>query len=165
MGLIGYLLSIAGGIFIVSLLLNKLSYSFLKKRIISRNKWDLNICCGLTDGGGINADIMVYKKIPNLVMVDIYNLPFRDKHFTNVLSSHTIEHVADPVRFWSELQRVSDNVTIVIPPLWDISAVFNLLEHKWIFLSVRKTHSTLPPFVKLPLAATVQRMLGQRLHA
>ncbi|MBN1154513.1 methyltransferase domain-containing protein [candidate division KSB1 bacterium] len=165
MEILAYLLIVVVGIVIISFVLNKLSYSLLKKKIIAQTHWDLNICCGLTDGGGINADIMIYEKLPRMVMVDIYNLPFADESFPMVLSSHTIEHVDDPVRFWNELQRVGRAVTLVIPPLWDISAVLNLLEHKWIFLSFRKKHTTLPPFIRLPLASFIQRLLGQRLHA
>ncbi len=147
-------------------LLNYLSYSVLKRRIVnSRSSWDLNICCGKTDGGGINADIVKHMDVSNFIQVDVYNLPFEDKQFEHVLCSHTIEHVEDPVRFFGELQRVGREVTLVVPPLWDISAVFNVVEHRWIFLTLRKKHHRLPPFVRLPLAGPIQRLLGQRIHA
>ena len=76
--------------------LNFLSYrvmgGVIRKR---RERWDLNICCGKTDGGGVNADIIKHADVPNLVVVDdIYNLPFSTNQFDNVLCSHTIEHVA-----------------------------------------------------------------------
>lgn len=113
---------------VVLYLLNLLSYSLLKNRILRRRNWGLNICCGKTDGGGINADIVVHAALPDFVLVDISNLPFKDKQFDTVLSSHTIEHVADPERFFDELTRVGGDVTLVIPPLWDISAVVNVFE-------------------------------------
>jgi len=160
-----YILIVIAGIVILSYILNKLSYSLMKNKIVKGNNWDLNICCGLTDGGGINADITIYKKIPNMVLVDIYKLPFKDQIFESVLCSHTIEHVDDPRQFWNELKRVGKKVTLVIPPLWDISAVFNLIEHKWIFLSLSKKHYSLPPHIRLPFASFIQRILGQRLHA
>ncbi|MFO7893230.1 MAG: hypothetical protein R6U63_05835 [Longimicrobiales bacterium] len=53
----------------------------------------------------------------------------------------------------------------MLPPLWDFTAAFNLLEHRWLFLTFKKEHTTLPPYVRLPLARTVQRLLGQRMHA
>lgn len=147
-------------------LANKVSYGYLKRRILKSRKWSLNICCGHTDGGGINADIVRHNGVANFVKIDdVYNLPFDDQQFESVLCSHTIEHVDDPERFYQELQRVGKEVVIVVPPLWDLSAVFNILEHRSIFLTVRKKHRTLPRFVDLPLARALQNRFGQRIHA
>jgi SAM-dependent methyltransferase len=147
--------------------LNYLSYSILKRRILrSRPAWGLNICCGKTDGGGVNADIVKHSDVPRFVQVnDIYNLPFVDGEFETVLCSHTIEHVDDPAGFFLELKRVGRDVTLVVPPLWDLSAALNLLEHRWLFLTLRKRHESIPRYVPLPGARTVQRWLGQRIHA
>lgn len=144
---------------------NILSYRVLKMRTLRRQRWDLNICCGRTDGGGVNADIIRHADVPRFVTVDVYHLPFRDGAFDSVLCSHTMEHVDDPEAFYRELSRVGRQVTVVVPPLWDLSAAFNLLEHRWLFLTLRKEHQTLPRYVSLPLARTVQRRLGQRLCA
>jgi SAM-dependent methyltransferase len=142
-----------------------LSYKLLKNRIVRRQRWDLNICCGTTDGGGINADIVRHIRVPKFVQVRIYRLPFRDGQFENVLCSHTIEHVQDPQAFYRELCRVSRTVTLVLPPLWDVTAATNLLEHRWLFLTFKKEHTTLPPHIRLPFARWVQKVLGQRIHA
>jgi len=145
---------------------NLLSYRWLKGRVLRSRHWDLNICCGRTDGGGVNADIQRHAELPNFVLIeDVARLPFRDRAFRQVLSSHTIEHVDAPDAFYRELCRVGDSVTLVVPPLWDISAALNLLEHRHIFLTLRKVHSTLPRYVRLPGAVWVQRILGQRIHA
>lgn len=147
-------------------LLNIISYVWLKKSTLNSRQWDLNICCGKTDGGGINADIFQHTDVSNFVHLDdINSLPFIDNQFEWVLCSHTAEHVDDPDALERELQRVGKNVVYVLPPLWDIGAVFNIFEHRWIFLSVKKTHSTLPKRVRLPLSATAQRWLGQRIAA
>lgn len=147
-------------------LLNLLSYSLLKRRVLQRRRWDLNICCGKTDGGGVNADIVRHRALPHFVLLDsIYDLPFEDGQFETVLCSHTMEHVEDPDRFFAELQRVGREVTLVLPPLWDLSAVLNVLEHRWIFLTLRKEHTALPPHVRLPLAGWLQRRIGQRIDA
>jgi len=159
------ILSLAGLIALLSAL-NFLSYGVLKTRILRRQKWDLNICSGKTDGGGINADIFKHADVPRFVLVGSVNrLPFKDRAFDSVLCSHTMEHVEDPDAFFAELRRIGRRITIVLPPLWDVSAVLNVLEHQWIFLTFRKTHDRLPARVRLPLARTVQRKLGQRLHA
>ena len=146
------------------LLLHWLSYRLIKQSILTSRTWDLNICCGETDGGGINADI-VPRSVDNFLEVDIYDLPFADKSLGAVLCSHTIEHVEDPDAFYAELQRVGREVVVVIPPLWDLAAVFNVWEHRWIFLSLRKKHAVLPRRVALPLAKPIQEKFGQRINA
>jgi SAM-dependent methyltransferase len=115
------------------LLLNYISYKLLKNRILQRQKWDLNICCGKTDGCGINVDIVVHTKLLNQAVVDVFRLPFKDYSFNSVLCSHTIEHVDDPVKLYRELNRVGRHVTFIVPSLWDISAAMNELEHRLLF--------------------------------
>lgn len=143
-----------------------ISYTVFKNRILRRQKWDLNICCGHTDGGGVNADIVQHKAVPNFLKVDdVYNLPFRTGEFGSVLCSHTIEHVDDPERFFKELERVGTEVTVVIPPLYDITAAFNFFEHKTLFFSFRKVHHSLPRHARLPFSRFIQKHLGQNIEA
>lgn len=143
-----------------------ISYQLGKNRILRKQKWDLNICCGKTDGGGINADIVQHKELPGFRLVEsIYDLPFEDGEFESVLCSHTIEHVDDPERFYAELRRVGRRVTLVVPPLYDLAAVLHIMEHRWIFLTFKKEHHTLPAFVRLPFAETFQKRFGQRNRA
>lgn len=142
------------------------SYRHLKTSIVARQTWGLNICCGNVDGGGVNADIMKHSDVPNFVRINnIYNLPFEDGQFETVLCSHTAEHIDDPDRFDQELRRVGKTVTYVLPPVWDLAAALNVLEHRWIFLSVRKVHSVLPKRVPLPFARRIQDKLGQKIAA
>lgn len=133
------------------ILMNFIDYTLLKNYFLKRKKWDLNICCGGTDGGGINADI-VKRKVPNFILLkDVYQLPFKDKQFKNVISSHTIEHLENPDLFYKELKRVSENITFLIPPLWDLFALFDFSEHKWQFLTLKTKYvNSLPRRVKLP---------------
>jgi len=140
-----------------------ISYTIHKRYLLKKQDWDLNICCGKTDVGKINADIVQHASIKNFHLInDIYDLPFKDKQFSNVLCSHTMEHVEDPECFLKELKRVGHNVTIIIPPLYDISAVLNFLEHKWIFLTFRKTYvDHLPRHLRLPCAEWIHRRFGQ----
>ena len=142
------------------------SYYLEKTRILNGCKWDLNICCGKTDGGGLNVDIVEHQELPRFKQVDnIYDLPFEDGAFESVLTSHTMEHVDDPRRFYTELRRVGKQVTVVVPPLYDLAAVFNILEHKWIFLTFKKQHHTLPRFIKAPFADALHKLFGQINHA
>lgn len=144
-----------------------ISYTILKKKTLKGRKWDLNICCGKTDGGGINADIAKHKDLPNFVLIkDIYKLPFKDKQFNYVLCSHTIEHVDNPEKFYHELKRVGKHVVLAVPPIWDIFASFFVFpSHRWICLTVKKEHATLPKMIPCPLAIAYQKLFGQHIGA
>ncbi|THB73605.1 MAG: methyltransferase domain-containing protein [Desulfobulbaceae bacterium] len=147
--------------------INRLSYGILKTRYFAKQYWDLNICCGKTDGGGLNADITRHcDKLKNFRLIqDIYNLPFSSNQFQTVICSHTIEHVDDPVSFDRELQRVGATVTYIVPPLWDLAAALNFWEHKWIFLTFRKEHKRLPHHVRLPFSRTLHKYFDQKIAA
>ncbi len=148
------------------ILLNDLSYGLLKELHIARDSWDLNICCGYTECGKINADIVKHSSVKNFVLLeDIYNLPFQPEQFGNILCSHTIEHIEDPQKFHNELSRVGKRITYLVPPLWDLTAAFNIFEHRWIFLTIKKRHNKLPKYVKLPFSKIFQKLFGQKIKA
>ena len=149
--------------FVYMYLAHILDYKILKNKYLGEKKWDLNISCGYTNIAKINADI-IERDVPNFMLIkDIYNLPFKNKQFENVVSSHTIEHVDDPDKFFNELSRVSKNVTLLLPPLWDIAAVCWVLEHKWLFLTLRSKHvNKLPGKIKMPYCF-IHKILGQRI--
>jgi len=141
---------------------NFIDYRVLKSFHLKQQKWDLNICCGDTDGGGVNADI-VKRNVPNFVLIkNIYKLPFKDKEFKNVICSHTMEHVENPYKFYRELKRISKNVVLLIPPIWDIGCFLNFREHKWQFLTLKSKHFNLPSKIKLPFWWH-QELFGQKI--
>ncbi len=157
---------LVGIIVALAFLLNWLSYKVLKNRIVSARSWDLNVCCGHTDGGGINTDIVAHTKLERMVLADPLNLPFKDKSFNRVLCSHAAEHMQDPEALLAELRRVGHEVTVIVPPMWDLSVFFNFFEHRWIFLCFRKVYrNRLPRHIRLPMAAYIQRTVGQRIRA
>ena len=149
------------GIMVGLLALNLLSYRILKPRLIKQQQWDLNICCGNTSVGRVNADIVAQPGVNNFMLIpNIYQLPFKDGEFDEVLCSHTLEHVEDPQAFWDELNRVGKRVTLILPPLWDVAAVFNIFEHRWIFLTFKKAHTTLPRYIRFTFAHYYQERFG-----
>ncbi|MEM1260835.1 MAG: methyltransferase domain-containing protein [Pseudomonadota bacterium] len=161
-----YFLALVATVTVIIVFLHWYSYHYLKKGIIGRRSWDLNICCGTTDGGGVNVDIVKHADVSNYVQVEsIYDLPFEDGQFETVLCSHTAEHVEYPDRFDRELRRVGKNVVYILPPVWDLAASFNLMEHRWLFLSVRKVHHRLPARIPLPFARALQAKIGQKIAA
>ena len=147
----------------ITVLGHVIDYRILKNYHLKKQRWDLNITCGPTDGGGFNADI-IPRNVPKFILIkNIYKLPFKNKQFKNVISSHMIEHIEDPDRFFKELKRISENVTIVVPPIWDLAALGFLFEHKWQFLTLKTKHvNKLPKKFKLPYW-WYHEMFGQRI--
>ncbi len=146
---------------------NFLSYRVLKNRVLRERRWDYNICCGLTDGGGINADITHFGPLPNFeLLTDVTALPHPSGRFERVLCSHTLEHVDDPRAMFAELERVGRHVTILVPPLWDLAAALNPFEHRVIFLTFATRHDDrLPPYIRYVPARWLQEWRGQRIVA
>jgi len=154
-----------GIILILDLFLSWLDYRYLKNKYLKSEHFDLNVCCGNTVCQGINADI-VKRKVPRFVLIkDIYRLPFKNKQFKNAICFHVLEHVSDPVMFFNELKRVAENITILVPPLWDPGCMLTINEHKWQFLTFKtKYRNKLPKFFKIPLAETYQKIFGQTIR-
>jgi glycosyltransferase involved in cell wall biosynthesis len=67
----------------------------------------------------------------NLVVADAHFIPFKDKSFDFVIASHIGEHVDDPIKFCSELQRVAERGYIEMPgPLTEF--MMPTKSHKWV---------------------------------
>jgi glycosyltransferase involved in cell wall biosynthesis/SAM-dependent methyltransferase len=67
----------------------------------------------------------------NLVIGDALFIPFTDKKFDFLIASHIGEHIDDPVKFCSELNRVTKQGYIETPgPLTEL--LLPSLAHKWI---------------------------------
>ena len=164
------LLGALAALILISALLwsaNFLSYRYLKERTLRERAWDYNICCGETDGGGINADIVQHGDVPRFELVnDVTALPHAAKTFDTVLCSHTLEHVDDPQAMFTELRRVGKRVTILVPPLWDLAAALNPFEHRVIFLTFSTRHEDyLPRYIRYVPARWLQSVHGQRVIA
>jgi len=52
-------------------------------------------------------------KVPNFVLADACNLPFKNGAFNLAFSNHAIEYVKNPFRMFSELHRVANRKVIV----------------------------------------------------
>ena len=146
---------------------NFVSYRLIKARVLRERIWDYNICCGTTDGGGINADIVQHGAVQRFELVeDVTALPHPDKAFDHVLCSHTLEHVDEPQAMFDELRRVGRHVTVLVPPLWDLAGALNPFEHRVIFLTLHSRHEDrLPRFVSYAPGRWNQRIWGQRVRA
>ena len=89
----------------------------------------LDVGCGETPTGDVNVDLYPVRShhrshrgplrkhlIANFVKADAMHLPFKDNSFDIVYSSHTIEHLSDPVQFLREAIRVAKRKVVVKCP-------------------------------------------------
>lgn len=80
----------------------------------------LDVGCGSNPSGDVNCDVSTYyvnvKATSNFIICSAMNLPFIDKSFDTVFTSHVIEHVTDPLLMFKELYRVSSKEILVRCP-------------------------------------------------
>jgi SAM-dependent methyltransferase len=87
----------------------------------SRPTGDVNVDCFVRgwnnqEGDQKQGEFLNPRLIPNFIVAHAEYLPFKDGCFEVVFSSHTIEHVKDPLRMLKELFRVSKRqVTVRCP--------------------------------------------------
>ncbi|HRH64337.1 MAG TPA: glycosyltransferase [Bacteroidia bacterium] len=77
---------------------------------------------------GAKAVIPLGKK---LILGDATEMPFMDKEFDFVIASHIAEHIDEPEKFCSELQRVAKAGYIETPGAFS-EFIFNEAFHKWV---------------------------------
>lgn len=93
------------------------------------NNLTLDVGCGNNGRGDVNCDLFPYSDsghrsgkhgspcdIPNFVMCDAMHLPFKNGSFSEVFSSHVIEHVQNSFFMLNEMVRVSSKTVIVKCP-------------------------------------------------
>ena len=102
----------------------------------------LDVGCSDAPQGDVNVDfrttelrdvyktpLQTYRQIKNFVKADAQHLPFRAKIFSQSVSSHTIEHVAEPSLMIHEMKRVTKGIIKIITPFWFSYAYFSWLRH------------------------------------
>ncbi len=103
----------------------------------------LDVGCGKQARGTVNIDL--YPKeiehrvrrerlnchiISNFVVADAQHLPFKSHSFTEVCSSHVLEHIKNPYLMIREMLRVAkQKVLIEVPHMWN--DVFHLRKKKY----------------------------------
>lgn len=76
-------------------------------------------------------------KTQKFVVADGENLPFKDKTFDYVISSHVIEHVNNPSIFLEEISRVGKRGYIEAPSLIG-EYLIPKKSHKWVLLELEE---------------------------
>ena len=143
-------------------MLKRTSIAQVNKTIKENHNWKiLDIGCGYN--ANINAtviadvkDLSDFYKEKKFIKINEKKLPFKDKEFDYVISSHVIEHVEDFEFFIKELERISTKGYIELPSKLGDNLVFeNLKDHIWWFtyddvnnrLVATKKNQLIEPFI------------------
>jgi SAM-dependent methyltransferase len=111
----------------------------------SRPTGDVNVVRGWNsqEGDQKQGEFMNPRLIPNFVIAQAEFLPFKDECFDLAFSSHTIEHVKNPLKMMQELLRVTMcQITVRCPHRKGSGAKRpfhkNYLDEEWFNVSLSK---------------------------
>ena len=121
-------------------MLRRTSINFVNYTLSKNPKWkiaDIGCGYGANEFATVIADtqdLSSFYKEKNFVKINDKKLPFKDKEFDFVISSHVIEHVEDFEFFVKELERISSKGYIELPTRLGDNIVFeNKKDHIWWF--------------------------------
>jgi ubiquinone/menaquinone biosynthesis C-methylase UbiE len=115
-------------------------------------------------------DFSNFYKDKKFIQIKDKILPFKDKEFDFVISSHVIEHVEDFEFFIHELERISSKGYIELPSRLGDNLVFeNKSDHIWWFsfddvnfqLLASKRNQLVDPFVTVSMAKTFEKIFRE----
>jgi ubiquinone/menaquinone biosynthesis C-methylase UbiE len=119
-------------------LIKRTSKNYINKLLFEHPNWKiLDIGCGYNADNKASVisdikDLSEYYSGKNFIKITGKNLPFKDKEFDFVISSHVLEHIEDIFYFIKELERISSKGYIEIPTKLEDNLVFeNKNDHKW----------------------------------
>ena len=148
-------------------MLKRTSLNFVNDLLKNNSNWNiLDIGCGYRANKYAKtiADVQdlshIYKE-KKFIKIDEKRLPFKDKEFDFVISSHVIEHVENFEFFIKELERISSKGYIELPSRLGDNLVFeNKNDHIWWFcfnditntLIASKKNQLIDPFITVSTA-------------
>ena len=159
-------------------MLKRTSIDFVNKTLKNNPNWKiLDIGCGYRPNpyATVIADIQDfsnYYKDKKFVKISEKNLPFKDKEFDFVISSHVIEHVEDFEFFIKELERISSKGYIELPSRLGDNLVFeNKTDHIWWFkyddiknkIVASKRNQLVEPFLTVSMAKYFEKIFRESL--
>ena len=159
-------------------MLKRTSLKSINKKLKDNPNWNiLDIGCGYTANQFAKTvadvqDLSGFYKNKKFVRIKDKRLPFKDKEFDFVISSHVIEHVEDFKFFISEIERVTAQGYIELPTRLGDNIVFeNLKDHIWWFkyddelnlLLASKKNQILEPFVTVSTAKKLENIFRESL--
>ena len=119
-------------------MIKRSSKKYIDNLIEQNPNWNvLDVGCGYTAHKKANVicdiqDLSKFYKDKKFIKLESKKLPFKDKEFDFVITSHVIEHVEDVDFFIKELQRISSKGYIELPTILEDNLVFeNKNDHLW----------------------------------
>ena len=119
-------------------MIKRTSLNHINKILSESPGWKiLDIGCGYNANNYATTvcdikDLSSFYKDKNFIKLNHKKLPFKDKEFDFVISSHVLEHVEDTSYFINEIERVSSKGYIEVPSILEDNLVFeNKNDHKW----------------------------------
>ena len=159
-------------------MLKRTSIAHINNILENNPSWKiLDIGCGYRANkkATVIADIQDFSnfyKDKNFIQIKENKLPFKDKEFDFVISSHVIEHVNDFEFFIKELERISSKGYIELPSRLGDNLVFeNKNDHIWWFyfddlnnqLIASKKNQLLEPFITVSMAKLFESIFRESL--
>jgi len=159
-------------------LLKRTSIKTINQKLKDNPNWNvLDIGCGFTANKYANIvadaqDLSSFYKDKNFIKIKEKKLPFNDKEFDFVITSHVIEHVEDFQFFIKEIERISKQGYVELPSrLGDNLVVENLKDHIWWFkfddelkqLIASKKKQFLEPFINVSTAKKLESLFRESL--
>tara|TARA_B100001123_G_C15284052_1_gene1015011 strand:- start:896 stop:1513 length:618 start_codon:yes stop_codon:yes gene_type:complete len=159
-------------------LLKRTSIKKVNSILEQHSDWKiLDIGCGYRahKNASVIADVQDFSnfyKEKNFVQIKEKKLPFKDKEFDFVISSHVIEHVEDFEFFVKEIERISSKGYIELPSRLGDNLVFeNKKDHIWWFifddvsnqLIASKRNQLIDPFITVSMAKVFEEIFRESL--
>ena len=159
-------------------MIKRTSKTHIDKILEENNKWKiLALGCGYRahKTASIIADSQDFSKFykeRKFIQIKEKILPFKDKEFDFVISSHVIEHVEDFQFFIKELERISPRGYIELPTRLGDNLVFeNMKDHIWWFnfddinnkLIASKKNQLIEPFISVSTAKYFEEIFRESL--
>ena len=157
-------------------MLKRTSINFVDELLRNNKNWNiLDIGCGYTanENSTIIADVKDlsdFYKNRNFIKINEKKLPFKDKEFDFVISSHVIEHVEDFEFFINELERISKRGYIELPTRFADNLIHeNKYDHIWWFkyddinnqIIASKKNQLIEPFINVSTGKLFEKVFRE----
>ena len=159
-------------------MLQRTTLDTINKKLEENPNWKiLDLGCGYTANKNATVvadvqDLSNFYKYKKFIKIDEKKLPFKDKEFDFVITSHVIEHVDDLDFFIKEIERISNQGYIELPSKLGDNLVFeNLTDHTWWFdyddekqiLLAEKKKQYIEPFITVSIAKKLEQLFRKDL--
>ena len=157
-------------------MLRRTSINFVNNTLSKNINWKiLDIGCGYSANKNASVvadiqDLANFYEGKNFIKISGKKLPFKDKEFDFVITSHVIEHVEDFEFFVKELERISSKGYIELPTRLADNLVFeNRNDHIWWFkyndvnnqIIASKRNQLIDPFITVSMGKLFEKVFRE----